>query len=112
MKKIRGLQAAPVSVVTFIHGNSKIISEWLLKRKKNLHESMSGCGNMDEFWDMRDFRLGTTVLVVDVHVPKVHPQSQAWIFSVTAPVNCPVRYYLLNIYCLFPVHVWRGSQEI
>lgn len=77
-------------------------------KKKNLSESMLGCGNKDEFWNVREFRLGTT----DVQHPKVHPQSQAWIFSVTAPVNCPVRYYLLNIYCLFPVHVWWGSQEI
>lgn len=92
-------------MVTFIHGNGKIISE-CFKKKINLLESVPGCGNTDEFWNVRDFRLGTTVLVGDVHVPKVHPQSQAWIFSVTAPVNCPVRYYLLNIYCLFPVHVW------
>lgn len=88
-------------------------------KRKNLPGSKHGHGNRGEFWNVRVPRCwdaarlmllcadGTQgLLLVVLRIPEVHPHMQAWIFSVTAPVNCPVRYYLLNIYCLFPVHVW------
>lgn len=72
-----GLEPGPVSLVTFIHGNSKIISECF----KNKKISLSGHGNMGEFWDLRDFGLGTTVLVRGCPSPQGAPTEPGLAFQ-------------------------------
>lgn len=100
-----------VSVMVFIHAKSKIHCCKWLKKKQNLLGS-KGHGNRDEFWTSGFSKLGTMALgcclLTAAGSIKVCTSTLVWLFSVTAPVNCPVRYYLLNIYCLFPVHVWWG----